>query len=67
MFDRELNDLLRGDKERLQRILEAAIRDLLQHMDKVEGGDPQKLPQKCANIRSVFKLAAALRTDRAGN
>jgi hypothetical protein len=67
MFDREFGDLLRGDKERLQRILEASVRDLIQHMDSVEGGDPQKLPQKCANIRSVFKLAVALRTDRSQN
>lgn len=62
MFKHELKDLLTEDQARIERMLERAVREMLNSLEVA--GSPDLL-QKCANIRAVFKLVSELRADRA--
>jgi hypothetical protein len=66
VFDREFTDLLSSDRHRLEGLTESAVRELLVAL---EGDKPssEQLFLKCANIRAVFKLAAALRRTSSTN
>lgn len=62
MFDRELGELTFKDRQRIERMLEGAVKDVISVFD---ANDSVQLLSKCATLRAVFKLAAILRQDTA--
>lgn len=64
MFEKELGELTHRDKQRIEKMLETATRDVISQLD-AQHLDPLQIVSKCATLRAVFKLAAILRQDTA--